>query len=560
MILSDGTIRRLLADRRLVIEPLTDNQIQPASVDIRLGSTFLAFRRHTSECIDPREMNDALMEPMTVADDRPFILHPGEFVLGTTLERLTLPNDIVARVEGKALALDTPVPTPDGWVTISDLQPGDHVLDAHGRPCSVLRVSPIFLGDDCYEVIFDDRTAVIADADHRWVTWDKQARQSEQKRAHRRALGLHTRGEAQPRIYTTREIAATLLTGAGERNHAIDVAALDLPERDLPIEPYILGAWLGDGTATTAGVTVGEQDREHLSEQFARVGMPLRKVGASLTAFSFGHEGIGRNTTRNARGQYTANGSAKCTLRDVGVLGNKHIPIAYLRASSAQRLALLQGLMDTDGSLNRSDQAEITLTNKRLSDDVAELIASLGMKVWRDERPAKLGEKICGIAYRCRFRPRIDVFRLPRKVERLCTNVTQTSELRRRFIREVRLVPSQPVRCIEVEAPDGIFLITRSFVPTHNSSLGRLGLLIHATAGFVDAGWTNGQITLELSNVAPLPIKLWTGMKIGQLSFMQMDAAAERPYGHPALNSKYQGQSGPVASRYRESGPVVGSQ
>lgn len=83
------------------------------------------------------------------------------------------------------------------------------------------------------------------------------------------------------------------------------------------------------------------------------------------------------------------------------------------------------------------------------------------------------------------------------------------------------------------------------------SSLGRLGLLIHATAGFVDPGWSNGQITLELSNVAPLPIRLWPGMKIAQLSFMQMDAPAERPYGHPSLGSKYQGQSGPVASRYR---------
>jgi dCTP deaminase len=84
------------------------------------------------------------------------------------------------------------------------------------------------------------------------------------------------------------------------------------------------------------------------------------------------------------------------------------------------------------------------------------------------------------------------------------------------------------------------------------SSLGRLGLLIHATAGFVDPGWKDGQITLELSNVAPLPIRLWPGMKIAQFSFMRMDAPAERPYGHPALGSKYQGQSGPVASRYQE--------
>jgi dCTP deaminase len=82
------------------------------------------------------------------------------------------------------------------------------------------------------------------------------------------------------------------------------------------------------------------------------------------------------------------------------------------------------------------------------------------------------------------------------------------------------------------------------------SSLGRLGLLIHATAGFVDPGWPKGQITLELSNVATLPIKLWPGMRIGQLSFHTLDAPAERPYGHADLNSKYVGQTGPVASQY----------
>ena len=83
------------------------------------------------------------------------------------------------------------------------------------------------------------------------------------------------------------------------------------------------------------------------------------------------------------------------------------------------------------------------------------------------------------------------------------------------------------------------------------SSLGRLGLLIHSTAGFVDAGW-DGQLTLELSNVASLPITLYPGMKIGQISFMQMTTAADVPYGSGQLGSKYQGQRGPRPSRYWE--------
>ena len=83
------------------------------------------------------------------------------------------------------------------------------------------------------------------------------------------------------------------------------------------------------------------------------------------------------------------------------------------------------------------------------------------------------------------------------------------------------------------------------------SSLGRLGLLIHSTAGFIDAGF-DGHVTLELANVASLPITIYPGMKIGQISFMEMSTPAERPYGKGATGSKYQGQRGPTPSRYWE--------
>jgi dCTP deaminase len=86
------------------------------------------------------------------------------------------------------------------------------------------------------------------------------------------------------------------------------------------------------------------------------------------------------------------------------------------------------------------------------------------------------------------------------------------------------------------------------------SSLGRLGLLIHSTAGFIDPGW-DGHVTLELSNVANLPITIYHGMKIGQISFMQLSEPAAAPYGSGALGSKYQGQRGPTASRYWQNFP-----
>jgi len=81
------------------------------------------------------------------------------------------------------------------------------------------------------------------------------------------------------------------------------------------------------------------------------------------------------------------------------------------------------------------------------------------------------------------------------------------------------------------------------------SSLGRLGLLIHSTAGFIDPGW-DGHVTLELSNVANLPITIYPGMKIGQISFMQMSEPATTPYGASSIGSKYKGQMGPTPSRY----------
>jgi len=86
------------------------------------------------------------------------------------------------------------------------------------------------------------------------------------------------------------------------------------------------------------------------------------------------------------------------------------------------------------------------------------------------------------------------------------------------------------------------------------SSLGRLGLLIHSTAGFIDPGW-DGHVTLELSNVANLPITIYHGMKIGQLSFMELSEPAENPYGAGAIGSKYQGQKGPTPSRYWQNFP-----
>ncbi len=102
MVLSDRTIREEIASGRLVIDPFDDALVQPSSVDLRVANEFRVFRNNRQAFIDPREPEGDLTELVTVADDEPFVLHPGEFVLGSTLERVGIPGDLVARLEGKS--------------------------------------------------------------------------------------------------------------------------------------------------------------------------------------------------------------------------------------------------------------------------------------------------------------------------------------------------------------------------------------------------------------------------------------------------------------------------
>jgi deoxycytidine triphosphate deaminase len=528
MILSDHTIREELAAGRIVIDPVDDKNIQPSSVDLHVDRYFRVFRNDTTPYIDPKDPQEDLTELVEVTDERAFILHPGEFVLGSTLERVALPNDLVARLEGKALALDTPVPTPHGWSTMGQLGVGDQVFDERGRPCRVVGATGVLTGRPCREVVFSDGASVVADAGHLWSTVDKNGRRYGRQLAH---------------VRTTDEIAATLMV-QGERNHQVPLAGpVEYPYRVLPIDPYVLGVWLGDGTSTKAELTCADEE----------VLIEIRAAGYSVESRS--HRGPylyligGTGHTRDPQtGRYTSNESLWSTLRHEGLLGHKTVPRVYLESSIHQRVALLQGLMDSDGFCDEIGRCEFTSIKEELADAVFELVASLGLRPFKTKDVARLNGVECGPRYRVRFTPDKPVFRLPRKLRR--------QKLTGRYhhfraIAAVREAPSVPVRCIEVDSPTGLYLVSRSFITTHNSSLGRLGLLIHSTAGFVDAGW-DGHLTLELSNVANLPIALYPGMKIGQISFLRMTTEADQPYGSKEVGSKYQGQRGPTPSRYYE--------
>jgi deoxycytidine triphosphate deaminase len=487
-VLSDGTIRRLVEEGRVRIDPWDPAALQPASVDLRLGGSFRVFHNHRAAAIDLDDPPTNLTEQVRVEADEAFVIHPGEFVLGRTLEWVELPDDVVARIEGKALALDTEVPTPAGWRTMGDLEAGDEVFDPDGAPTRVTAVTQPLVGRPCRAVVLSDGTRVVADAAHGW----------EVRARHDRAR------DGLPRVMTTAELERALARGDGPE-HDVDLAApVRYPESALPLDPYALGA---SGASPTQGTLLA-------------VGSPARDDAAS--------------------------GPPAVSLRDRETRRDGLIPRGYLEASVAQRQALLEGLMDAHGEVDERGRCVLATTDRILAAQARELVAGLGFAPVLATRTVTLRGRVGGLRHEVAFTADRPVFRLPRK---LACQPRSGRLARRRAIMVVEPVPSVPVCCVQVASPRGAFLVTRSFVPTHNSSLGRLGLIVHATAGFVDPGW-RGTLTLEITNLTRVPIKLYAGRRIAQLSFMGLDAPAERPYGHPELGSHYQGQEEATESRY----------
>jgi len=528
VLLSDRDIKNEIESGRVKLDPYDPELIQPSSIDVRLDRYFRVFENHRYPHIDPAVEQPDLTRLIETESDDPFVLHPSEFVLASTYEVVTLPDNIAGRLEGKALAIDTPIPTPRGWRPIGDLRVGEQVFDEMGRPTAVVAATEIMFGRTCAEVVFSDGQTIVADLAHRWLTRSK----SERKHAY------------PARVRSTKEIADSLRAG-NEWNHQIPLAlAVRYPEQPLPIDPYVLGVWLGDGTASTAEITVGRGDEQILHE-ITRAGYAVRAASGER-AFRIGglpHRHIGR-VRDVATGQFTVDGSLSGELKAMGLLRNKHVPELYLRASISQRLALLQGLMDSGGYIDMYGRCEFCNINEGLADAVVELAASLGLRPIKGKKRVTLDGVEQAPAFRVKFTPRLRVFRLHRKAARLKAGPAHDF----RSIVDVRECEPRPVRCIQVDNTTGLFLAGPAFIPTHNSSLGRLGLLTHSTAGWIDPGFS-GHVTLELSNVATLPIKLWPGMKIGQLCLFRTSSPAEHPYGSPVYGSRYQDQRGPTPSR-----------
>lgn len=348
-------------------------------------------------------------------------------------------------VGGEALALDTLIATADGYSTMGEIQVGDSVIGSDGNPHKVLWVSDIQINRPCYRVTFKDGESVVCDGNHKWTTWTHQARRFNNKTS-----------KHQPRTISTLDIKDSLKFG-NQLNHAIlNIKPVCGSIQDLPIKPYTLGVWLGDGHSYHAAVTT--MDCEVLDGIVAD-GYAVRKWVSSRDggkAHTYGVLGL----------------SSK--LKSLNLIGNKYLPDIYLYSSIDQRLKLLQGLIDTDGCVDKDGEVHFYNTDYKLIQSVSSLLATLGIKSSIRSKPAGIYtsptssgySKIC---YDIRFYTELDICTINRKRIRL--SAPKSPESNFRYIKSIDDVDSVPVKCIAVDADDKLYAIGNTLVLTHNSGI-----------------------------------------------------------------------------------------
>lgn len=336
----------------------------------------------------------------------------------------------------KGLALDTEIPTISGWKKMEDMEVGDVVFDKDGKPVTVKDVSEI-KHITCYKITFANNESIICDNEHRWVA---------------RYGGSHL----YKKPFTV--ITVNEMYKAKEDGLAVTIPIqgnLDTPVATLPIDPYLLGYWLGDGTARRSQVTCCKEDLENLKAAILKAGFQVGKV------------------TRDKRGSNSyCVGIIKgllVSLREAGLLNNKHVPPKYLRASIEQRKQLLAGLLDSDGHICKArGRVHFSNKNKSLTLAVYELAASLSDSPTYKVREMK-GFGVTTIAHIVHWKPSFCPCVNPRKAK----NYVPRKILPYRAIKKIEIIPTVPTRCISVTGDSETFLAGRNMVPTHNTVIRR---------------------------------------------------------------------------------------
>ncbi|AEA99059.2 chaperone and heat shock protein 70 [Alteromonas mediterranea DE] len=349
---------------------------------------------------------------------------------------------------GKNIAHSTPVLTANrGWVTHGDLVPGDQVFHPSGKPVDVLALSDEAVDD--YVVTFTNGEKIRCHANHEWTVYsraDKQEKTVETK------WFLENTNRGTPR---------SLTAGNRFQFQVPKTNALEFDSADLPMHPYVLGAWLGDGTKNSGCITHDKKDQPVIDK--------ITRCGYEVSSWTV-HKQTGVYTTRFSGPRPNVAGRMFKELKELNVLNNKHIPEVFLRASLKDRLELLAGLIDTDGHTDKNSRMRFTTADKPLANGVLDLCTTLGFKPYIEEIQPKLSTScIQGTKpyFVVGFNPTMVIpVALSRK------RITRFPTERRVSIEKVEYLPNgEKGHCIQVDSPDGLYLVGKKLVATHNSEL-----------------------------------------------------------------------------------------
>lgn len=352
-------------------------------------------------------------------------------------------------MERKGLALDTPIPTVSGWTTMAEVQVGDQVYDMDGVPAMVTVKSEI-KNLPCFRVTFANGEQITCDHEHIWVA--KIGRKSMQ------VVDIQE-------MYTAKQ--------AGKPVTVPVAGSLTAEVEKLPIDPWLLGYWLGNGRRDAASVTCHADD---VDEVVGKISATEYQVGSV------------RPDSRSKATCVTIKDGLKVALRENGILDTRRIPDEYRRAAEWQRWELLSGLMDSDGHIDKvRGRAHFYSTDEYLTDLVAELASSLGEVVYRKKRTLSgYGKTV--VSYEAHWKPS----EMPVTLDRKRANYRRRSIDPYRSVKSIEVVESVPTQCIAVDSPSRTYLAGRTMVPTHNTALKQV-LKLAPKSTRLDKGMTSDE-------------------------------------------------------------------
>lgn len=376
---------------------------------------------------------------------------------------------------GQAQPLSSKILTPNGWKKMGDIKIGDYVIGQDGKPTKVTEIIP-HGEQDVYEVMFSDGSLTKCSAEHLWETQTQYQRNACAKFKKRHPIADIGKYWT---VKTTREIADTLIcSSTGSKNHSIPMVEPVLFEnRDVEVDPYLLGLLLGDGNLRETSINFTTPDSflvEKIAEIVGKDGLEIWKDEHTRkdSQCNYDYHISGRKdgkTGRNHHSNQLLNG-----LRGYGLLGKrsweKFVPYDYRFNSVDVRLAVLRGLMDTDGTICKNEKVRtpvFTTASKQLADNVKFIVQSLGGTCHTSERT---GVKPNGDKGRLQYKVSFmlpngtNPFLLPRKAEL----VTERKKYRpMRYIVSVKKVGREEVQCINVDNDRHLY-VTDDFICTHN--------------------------------------------------------------------------------------------